>query len=81
MSKWFHRGKFARMRGEERAVKDGRISPQSRQEFYEGWDEQDRYMQPPLTSDQEAERDEALAGIQAFLAANTEVSDRPGSGQ
>lgn len=70
MSKYYHRGKEARMHGRDRILPDGRVSVKNRQDFYEGWDEQDRHMLPKPTPEQAQETDEALAGIRAFLEAN-----------
>lgn len=52
--KWFHRGKELRANGRDRAILDGRLSPESRRQFLAGWDEQDRLMRKP-TDDQVAE--------------------------
>lgn len=66
----FHRGRWARSQGEPRVIRDGRMSPKSRQDWYAGWDHEDRLRQPPQTPEQSAETDEALAGIREFLEAN-----------
>lgn len=66
---WYHRGKYARLEGKERTINDGRITSENRQQFYSGWDYQDRAMQPKLTPQQEQETNESLAGIREFLAA------------
>lgn len=76
MSKYFHRGKEARSLGKDRILNDARISVANRRDFYAGWDEQDRYMQPPPTLEEIQEADEALEGIRTFLQSargNTEV--------
>lgn len=67
MSKYFHRGKEARAHGKDRALSDGRVTPANRRDFYEGWDEQDRYMRPAPTLEELQEQEEALSGIRAFL--------------
>ena len=56
--KWFYRGKEARALNQPRAIKDSRLSAESRQQFLAGWDEQDRQMQPEPT---DAERTEAAS--------------------
>jgi hypothetical protein len=85
MSKFFHRGKEARSLGHDRALKDGRVTPANRRDFYEGWDEQDRYMRPKPTPEEQQESEEALSGIRAFLNQNRSGSNDPhhqrGSGE
>lgn len=66
--KFFHRGKEARFLGQPRELHDARVSSENRLKFYEGWDAQDRFMQPPLTEAQQAESNKTLADIRTFLA-------------
>lgn len=70
MSKWFDRGREARMHGRDRISPDGRLSSKSRQDFYAGWDEEDRQRQPAPTPEQLQESREALDGIRDYLAKN-----------
>jgi hypothetical protein len=63
-SKWFHRGKEARMRGEPRRLDDGRCSAAARQAFHEGWDDEDNRRSPQPT---EAERETFRAGISEII--------------
>lgn len=65
--RYFHRGKEARARGLPREVRDARVSLENRQQFFAGWDDQDRNMRPALTPEQNAECDESLAMARAFL--------------
>jgi hypothetical protein len=51
----FHRGKEARRLGQARMIPDARLSSQSRQEWYDGWDEQNAAMRPVPTEAQRAE--------------------------
>ncbi len=62
-SKWFFRGREARGRGRERAVPDGRVSLDSRRQFYAGWDEEDRLQRPPVTDAQAVEAADVLARL------------------
>lgn len=41
-SERYYEGRRTRAKGLPRAIADGRCSPSSRQEFYRGWDEEDR---------------------------------------
>ncbi len=41
-SERYYQGRLARAKGLPRAIADGRCSSASRQEFYRGWDEEDR---------------------------------------
>jgi hypothetical protein len=46
-SSHFHAGKAARAAGKPCIFSDGRTSPTSRQEWYEGWNHQNNLMCPP----------------------------------
>ena len=61
--KWFFRGREARGRGQARAIPDGRLSIDSRRQFYAGWDEEDRLQRPPVTEAQAAEAANVLARL------------------
>lgn len=69
-SKYFHRGREGRSRGEQRIIRDSRTSVKSRQEWYAGWDEVDRQRQPTQSPEAAAETEAALQGIRKFLQAN-----------
>lgn len=63
--KWFYRGRDARRLGLDRVVMDGRMSALSRQQFYAGWDEEDRMRNPP-TAAQVAESHRVAAKLKDF---------------
>lgn len=69
-SRQYHRGRFARAEGKPRVIPDGRMSSQTRMEWYEGWDQEDRNRRPPPTPEEEAETNEALQMARDFLTAN-----------
>lgn len=48
----FHHGKEARFRGLPCTLTDGRLKPETRADWYAGWNHQDRLMAPPTTTDQ-----------------------------
>jgi len=62
---WFHRGKDARRRGQERAILDGRMSLESRRNFLAGWDDQHRRESQP-TAAQVAESHRVAAKLRDF---------------
>lgn len=66
-SKWFHRGREARSLGELRILNDGRISSKNRQEFYHGWDHEDRMRSQNHTPEEIAEFQAGIAAIRAAL--------------
>jgi hypothetical protein len=45
-SSHFHNGKAARAAGKPCVISDGRMTPQTRQEWYDGWNYQDALMRP-----------------------------------
>lgn len=58
----FLRGRDARIAGKERMCMDARLRGDARQEWYRGWDYQDRLYQPRFTESQ------AVAARNAFRA-------------
>ena len=68
-NKWFYRGREARANNRDRILPDGRISLANRQQFYNGWDEEDRLRTPKPTPEQLAACNAALAAIRANLNA------------
>jgi hypothetical protein len=53
-SSHYHAGKDARRRGLPREIPDNRLTPQSRGEWYAGWDYQNEAMRPPPSAEQRA---------------------------
>ena len=64
--KHFYRGRSARAQGEPRAIRDGRLSPAARQQWLAGWDEEDRFRQPPPTSAELAEAASVVQRLKQF---------------
>jgi hypothetical protein len=68
-SKYFYRGREARGLGLPRILNNGRVSPKTRQEFYDGWDHEDRMRAPKASPEQIAEVNAGLAAIRAQINA------------
>lgn len=51
-SSHFHNGKAARAAGKPCVISDGRMTPQTRQEWYDGWNYQDALMRPVPTDEE-----------------------------
>ena len=66
-SSHFHAGKAARQTGKPCTITDGRLSPQSRAEWYAGWNMQDVLMRPPPTSAEVEQNDSFFADLRAEL--------------
>lgn len=66
--KWYWRGRSARAENGGRELPDGRISSKSRQEFYRGWDEEDRLRRTATTDDTEKSK-VVLAKLREFASA------------
>lgn len=67
----FHNGKAARAANKPCLIADARMSPESRQLWYDGWNHQDALMQPAPT---QAEIDDAadfLSGLKQALKEGT----------
>jgi hypothetical protein len=62
-------GRLARGRGQERQIPDGRLSSKTRQEWYAGWDEEDRLRAKP-TPEQVADFNEGMSMLRDFLDSN-----------
>ncbi len=63
----FHNGKAARHAGKSCHISDARMSPQSREEWYAGWNYQNSLMQPPPAAEVVAQNDEFFSNLRAEL--------------
>jgi hypothetical protein len=63
----FHAGKEARHQGKPCIIRDGRMSPTSRQEWRDGWNFQDCLMRPAPFTEEIQQNDEFFAGLKAEL--------------
>ena len=66
-SSHFHAGKAARKAGRPCTITDGRMSPQSRGEWYAGWNLQDVLMRPAPSAAEVAQNDSFFEGLRAEL--------------
>lgn len=66
-SSHFHNGKAARHAGKPCVISDGRMTPQSRTEWYEGWNFQDALMRPAPPAEDIAQNDSFFAELRAEL--------------
>jgi hypothetical protein len=66
-SSHFHAGKAARAAGKPCTITDGRMKPESRTEWYEGWNLQNALMLPPPSAEDVAQNDSFFAGLRAEL--------------
>jgi hypothetical protein len=57
----FHHGKEARARGLPCLLTDGRLKPETRADWFEGWRHQDRLMSPPPST-------EKISAFNGFLS-------------
>lgn len=64
--KWFYRGREARGLGKPRELPDARLSVASRQQFYAGWDEEERLRQPAPPPAQVTEAHDVLDRLKQF---------------
>lgn len=62
-SKHFHAGKEARRLGHARVISDCRLSADSRQQWYDGWDFQNEQMRPRPTDEQRAQHNAFCKGL------------------
>lgn len=62
-SSHFHNGKAARAAGKPCVISDGRMTAQTRQEWYDGWNHQDALMRPVPT---EAEIEDTAAFLRGL---------------
>jgi hypothetical protein len=65
--RWYHRGKEARLHGKAREIHDARISRTNRARFFQGWDDQDRFMTPQPTTEHLEMVNSELAKIRQSL--------------
>ncbi len=70
-SSHFHNGKAARKAGKPCTITDGRMLPQSREEWYKGWNLQDALMRPPPTAEVVAQNDTFFTDLRAELRRGT----------
>ncbi len=71
----FHNGKAARARGEACiAPTDVRLSPESRQQWYDGWNHQDALMRPVPTAEELSQNESFFAGLKESLKATSAVA-------
>lgn len=75
--KWHYRGRGARGEGKPRVAPDGRLSHESRQAFYEGWDKEDQLRAPKPTPEQAAEFNGFFAGLAARVREETGLPPKP----
>lgn len=66
-SSHFHAGKAARKSGKPCTITDARLSPQSRAEWYAGWNMQDVLMRPAPTAAEVEQNDIFFADLRAEL--------------
>jgi len=62
-SSHFHNGKAARAAGKPCVISDGRMTPQTRQEWYDGWNYQDALMRPVPSADEIEDTASFLRGL------------------
>ncbi len=65
----FHNGKAARKAGEPCVISDARMTPASRQEWYDGWNCQDALMRPVPTQAEIDDTAHFLTNLKASLKA------------
>lgn len=63
----FHRGKAARQAGQPCRITDGRMSGQSREAWYAGWNFQDAFMRGQPDAEHAAQNDEFFTSLRAEL--------------
>ena len=63
----FHNGKAARAAGKPCVISDDRMTPQTRQECYVGWDCQDALMRPAPSQAEIDDTAEFLTSLKASL--------------
>lgn len=66
-SSHFHAGKAARRAGKPCVITDGRMTPQSRQQWYDGWNCQDALMRPAPSQAEIDDTASFLTGLKASL--------------
>lgn len=66
-SSHFHAGKAARQAGRPCIISDGRMKPESRQEWYAGWNFQDAFMRGQPDAEHVAQNDEFFTSLRAEL--------------
>lgn len=66
-SSHFHNGKAARKAGKPCHISDARMTPQSRAEWYAGWNTQDVLMRPPPSAAEVEQNDSFFANLRAEL--------------
>ncbi len=66
-SSHFHNGKAARQAGKPCIISDGRMTDNSRAEWYEGWNFQDALMRGTPDAEHVAQNDEFFANLRAEL--------------
>lgn len=70
-SSHFHNGKAARKAGKPCIITDGRMKPESRNEWREGWNLQHSLMLPPPSAEHVAQNDSFFADLRAELRKGT----------
>ena len=75
-NKWFYRGREVRGRGKPRHSPNVRLSQANKQQFYAGWDEEERLRQPPPTEAEKSEAESVRQKLRQF-AADFRAGKRP----
>lgn len=70
-SRAFHLGKEARANGLPCSITDGRLSPQTRQDWYAGWNHQDALMKPQPSAEEVEQSNAFLRDLAAEVRANS----------
>lgn len=70
-SSHFHNGKAARAAGKPCVISDARMTPQSVQQWYDGWNFQDALMQPAPTQAEIDDTADFLRGLKTRLKEGT----------
>lgn len=65
----FHAGKQARSEGKACVIADGRMKPESRQSWYDGWNYQNNLMMPKPTEEEVQDSADFLKKLSASLRA------------
>lgn len=69
----FHNGKAARAAGKPCVITDARMTPDSRQLWYDGWNTQNALMQQPPSQEEIEQNESFLQGLKAELKASSPV--------
>jgi len=67
----FHHGKEARKNGLPCIISDGRIKPETRADWYAGWNHQDAMMMPPPSAEEIAQNQQFFSALAAEVRAST----------